>query len=185
MKRPETVTQVRSFLGLASYYRKYVKDFSKIAKPLFDLTKKNQKFAWNKDAEAAFLGLKRKSLNFKLDKIEKPAWEEICGYGLNLKFWLAKWELLEIRNNVLCLKWVERAQQARWKICVPESLVDPILWYLHDARTGAHLGIKKTYEKAKLSPSTGEICRDPLSYIYSSAKYAENAKARWPRNVIR
>ncbi|CAC5407656.1 unnamed protein product [Mytilus coruscus] len=93
-----------------------------------------------------------KILNFKLDKIEKPAWEEICGYGLNLKFWLAKWELLEIRNNVLCLKWVERAQQARWKICVPESLVDPILWYLHDARTGAHLGIKKTYEKAKLSP---------------------------------
>ncbi|CAC5407655.1 unnamed protein product [Mytilus coruscus] len=63
MKRPETVTQVRSFLGLASYYRKYVKDFSKIAKPLFDLTKKNQKFAWNKDAEAAFLGLKSRLIS--------------------------------------------------------------------------------------------------------------------------
>ncbi|CAC5416394.1 unnamed protein product [Mytilus coruscus] len=63
MKRPETVTQVRSFLGLASYYRKYVKDFSKIAKPLFGLTKKNQKFAWNKDAEAAFLGLKSRLIS--------------------------------------------------------------------------------------------------------------------------
>ncbi|CAC5363258.1 unnamed protein product [Mytilus coruscus] len=42
---------------------KYVKDFSKIAKPLFDLTKKNQKFAWNKDAEAAFLGLKSRLIS--------------------------------------------------------------------------------------------------------------------------
>jgi hypothetical protein len=46
MKRPETVTQVKSFLGLASYYRKFVKDFSKIAKPLFSLTKKEKKFIW-------------------------------------------------------------------------------------------------------------------------------------------
>ena len=104
---------------------------------------------------------------------------------MNLKFWLAKWELLEIKNNVLCLKWVEMAQQARWKICVPESLVDPILWYLHDARTGAHLGIKKTYEKAKLSPFYWRDMQGTISYIYSSAKYAENAKARWQRNVIR
>ncbi|CAC5370885.1 unnamed protein product [Mytilus coruscus] len=41
IKRPTTVTQVRSFLGLASYYRKYVKYFSKAAKPLFDLKKKD------------------------------------------------------------------------------------------------------------------------------------------------
>jgi hypothetical protein len=44
MKRPESVTEVRSFLGLCSYYRKFIKDFSKIAKPLFNLVKQDNKF---------------------------------------------------------------------------------------------------------------------------------------------
>ena len=44
LKRPETVTEVRSFLGMAGYYRRFVKDISKIAKPLTRLTKKGEKF---------------------------------------------------------------------------------------------------------------------------------------------
>jgi len=63
MKRPETVTQVKSFLGLASYYRKFVKDFSKIAKPLFNLTKKEKKFIWEEGTEAAFQELKNRLIS--------------------------------------------------------------------------------------------------------------------------
>ena len=56
--RPTNVTEVRSFLGLAGYYRRFVKDFSKLAMPLTQLTQKNVPFDWNEQREAAFQELK-------------------------------------------------------------------------------------------------------------------------------
>ena len=55
---PTTVTEVRSFLGLAGYYRKFIRDFSKIATPLTQLTKKNRPFIWDVHCEQAFAKLK-------------------------------------------------------------------------------------------------------------------------------
>ena len=49
--RPTTVTEVRIFLGLAGYYKRFVKDFSKIAAPLTRLTQKNVKFIWTDRCE--------------------------------------------------------------------------------------------------------------------------------------
>ena len=49
--RPITVTEVRSFLGLTGYYKRFVKDFSKIAAPLTRLTQKNMKFIWTDRCE--------------------------------------------------------------------------------------------------------------------------------------
>ncbi|WVZ75903.1 hypothetical protein U9M48_023922 [Paspalum notatum var. saurae] len=46
-KQPQTVTEIRSFLGFAGYYRRFIKDFSKIAKPMIALTQKNAKSIWN------------------------------------------------------------------------------------------------------------------------------------------
>lgn len=43
---PQTKKQVRSFLGFCSYYRKFVKGFSLVAKPLFSLTENLTKFVW-------------------------------------------------------------------------------------------------------------------------------------------
>jgi hypothetical protein len=43
-KPPRTMHQVRSFLGLAGYYRRFILNFSKIAKPITDLQKKEEKF---------------------------------------------------------------------------------------------------------------------------------------------
>ena len=59
-KRPKNVAEVRSFLGLAGYYRRFVKGYSKIASPLTQLTRKNQKFDWNKKCEEGFTELKRR-----------------------------------------------------------------------------------------------------------------------------
>nr|GFA17019.1 putative reverse transcriptase domain-containing protein [Tanacetum cinerariifolium] len=57
---PTTPTEIRQFLGLASYYRRFIKDFSKIAKSLTILTQKDKKFVWGKDQEMAFQILKQK-----------------------------------------------------------------------------------------------------------------------------
>ena len=52
------MTEVRSFMGLAGYYRRFVKDFSKLAVPLTQLTRKGQPFEWNSERESAFHELK-------------------------------------------------------------------------------------------------------------------------------
>ena len=72
MPRPTTVTQTRSFLGLASYYRKYVQSFSKIAKPLFDLTKKDQTFVWTDNCEESFEELKKRLTSAPILAFPKP-----------------------------------------------------------------------------------------------------------------
>ena len=51
--KPKTLTQLRGFLGLCSYYRQFVKNFSKLASPLTDLPKKGN-FGWNEAAQEAF-----------------------------------------------------------------------------------------------------------------------------------
>ncbi|GJS93691.1 putative reverse transcriptase domain-containing protein [Tanacetum coccineum] len=57
-KAPTTSSEIRSFLGLAGYYRRFIANFSKIAKPLTSLTQKNQKYVWGVEQEEAFQTLK-------------------------------------------------------------------------------------------------------------------------------
>lgn len=59
-KIPKTPTNIKSFLGLAGYYRKFIKNFSKIAKPLTDLIKKDTPFHWTEKQQIAFETLKDK-----------------------------------------------------------------------------------------------------------------------------
>jgi hypothetical protein len=53
-KPPTSVHQIRSFLGLAGYYRRFISDFSKIAKPMTELLKKGVKFLWDQKCKDAF-----------------------------------------------------------------------------------------------------------------------------------
>ncbi|GJX59334.1 hypothetical protein Tco_0290724 [Tanacetum coccineum] len=57
---PKTPTEIRQFLGLAGYYRRFIEGFSKIAKPMTKLTQKKVKFVWGDKQEAAFQLLKQK-----------------------------------------------------------------------------------------------------------------------------
>ena len=53
-ERPKSVFEIRGFLGLAGYYRRFVEDFSRLAAPMMRLTRKKVKFEWNDLCEKAF-----------------------------------------------------------------------------------------------------------------------------------
>jgi hypothetical protein len=57
---PTTVSEIRSFLGLAGYYRRFIKDFSKIAKPMMKLLEKNKAFEWTTKCQASFEELRKR-----------------------------------------------------------------------------------------------------------------------------
>ncbi|GKF33488.1 putative reverse transcriptase domain-containing protein, partial [Tanacetum coccineum] len=57
---PKRPTEIRKFLGLAGYYRRFIEGFSKIAKPVTKLTQKKVTFEWGDKQEAAFQTLKDK-----------------------------------------------------------------------------------------------------------------------------
>jgi hypothetical protein len=56
---PTTALEIRSFLGLAGYYCRFIKDFSKIAKPMTKLLEKNKAFEWTKECQASFEELRK------------------------------------------------------------------------------------------------------------------------------
>jgi hypothetical protein len=58
-KSPRSVTQIHSFLKLAGYYRRFIPNFSKIAKPMTKLLEKDAKFKWSPQCEEVFLTLKK------------------------------------------------------------------------------------------------------------------------------
>ncbi|XP_074306818.1 putative mitochondrial protein AtMg00860 [Silene latifolia] len=57
---PKNVANIQSFLGLAGYYRRFVKYFSKIARPMTAMMRKETRFRWDKSSETAFQTLKER-----------------------------------------------------------------------------------------------------------------------------
>ena len=59
-ERPKSVFEIRSFLGFAGYYRRFIEDFSRLAAPMTRLTRNEVKFEWNDLYERALQELKRR-----------------------------------------------------------------------------------------------------------------------------
>jgi hypothetical protein len=56
---PTSVGDIRSFLGLPGYYRRFIEGFSKISRPMIELLEKDRKFKWTPACEASFQELKK------------------------------------------------------------------------------------------------------------------------------
>eukprot|EP00253_Pinus_taeda_P008434 PITA_08434 len=69
---PQKVRDVRSFLGLAGYYRRFIKDFSKLTSPLFGLLAKYVEFKWSDDCQKALNELKDKLVSSPI--LRGPNW---------------------------------------------------------------------------------------------------------------
>ncbi|GBG83588.1 hypothetical protein CBR_g37309 [Chara braunii] len=70
---PKTLTEMRSFLGLANYYRKFVRNFSTIAAPLRRLLKKEAIWKWDQDCTSAFKKLKKALIEYPVLKVVDPS----------------------------------------------------------------------------------------------------------------
>ena len=73
---PTNVSEIRSFLGLGGYYRRFVEGFSRIATPLTRLTRKNAKFDQTKECERSFQELKQRSVSAPVLTIPSSS----CGF---------------------------------------------------------------------------------------------------------
>lgn len=87
IERPHSVTDIRSFIGCCSYYRKFIQNFAAIAEPLTRLTKKAEPFIWGTAQQEAFDTLKRKMTEEPVLTHFDPGKPielrtDACGYGL-------------------------------------------------------------------------------------------------------
>ena len=84
---PRNVTDVRSFMGLAGYYRRFIEGFSKVAHAITSLQKKGMKFEWTSRCEESFQRLKSLLTSAPILKVADPEKDfvvciDACGQGL-------------------------------------------------------------------------------------------------------
>lgn len=75
LAKPSNIKELQIFLGLTGYYRKFIEGYAKIAAPLFQLLKKEEKFSWNEEVNEAWEKLKQSLISFPILKqpdFEKP-----------------------------------------------------------------------------------------------------------------
>jgi len=107
---PKNVKEVQKFLGLANYYRRFIKDFAKIAAPLHVLVRKEQKWKWEKEQEEVFGRLKEvfttepvlviPDIDREM-RVEADASDYATGGVLSLKCEDGKWRLVAFISKSL------------------------------------------------------------------------------------
>nr|GEV68384.1 putative reverse transcriptase domain, ribonuclease H-like domain, aspartic peptidase domain protein [Tanacetum cinerariifolium] len=100
---PTTPTEVRQFLGLAGYYRRFIKGFSFISKPLTKLTPKIKKFEWETEAEEAFQMSKQKLCCAPILALPEGSEDFVSAYFLPVKTMDSKEKLTQLYlKEIIC-----------------------------------------------------------------------------------
>ncbi|UYV82801.1 hypothetical protein LAZ67_22000913, partial [Cordylochernes scorpioides] len=84
---PKSITDVRSFIGLCSYYRRFIENFAEKAAPLHEVLKKDNKFTWNSDQQDAFDSLKKALMSEPVlayfeEQLPTELHTDASGYGI-------------------------------------------------------------------------------------------------------
>ncbi|GJU98917.1 putative reverse transcriptase domain-containing protein [Tanacetum coccineum] len=140
---PKTPTEIRQFLGLASYYRRFIEGFSKIARPMTKLTQKSVKFDWGEKAEAAFQLLKQKLCSAPILALPEGS-ENFVVHEKNYTI-----HDLELGAVVFALKmWRHYLYDTNWILCF-EELRALIMHESHKSKYSIHPGSDKMYQDLK------------------------------------
>ena len=107
---PRNIKEVQKFLGLVNYYRRFIKDFAKIATPLYILVRKKQKWKWKKEQEEVFRKLKAMfttepvlaipDIDRKM-RVEADASDYTTGGVLSTKYEDGKWRPVAFISKLL------------------------------------------------------------------------------------
>ena len=107
---PRNIKEVQKFLGLVNYYRRFIKDFAKIATPLYILVRKKQKWKWEKEQEEVFRKLKAMfttepvlaipDIDRKM-RVEADASDYTTGGVLSTKYEDGKWRPVAFISKLL------------------------------------------------------------------------------------
>lgn len=85
--------------------------------------------------------------------LQKPSKEEVSRYSPVVKYWCARWNQLELKGGLLRYRWepARENEPVQWKVVTPRALQELVLTHLHDLKAVGHLGVEKTWERAKRS----------------------------------
>lgn len=105
----------------------------------------------------------------------KPPTSEVTNFDPECKFWYNRWEILEIYQRVLCIKWVE-IENVKLRICTPKNMRDVVMWYLHDSPVSGHLGIQRIIRKMNQSSYYWPKIREFVTDYVKSCHVCEERK---------
>nr|GEX14535.1 putative reverse transcriptase domain-containing protein [Tanacetum cinerariifolium] len=160
----KSLTEVRQFLGLASYYRRFIEGFSLIAKPLTKLTQKNKTYEWGKEEEEAFQLLKDKLCSAPILALPEGSEYFVVYCNASLKVFTDHKSLQYILDqkelNMRQRRWIELLSDYDYEIRYHPGWDKHLLLVEFSYNNSYHASIKAASFKALY----GRKCRSPVCW---------------------
>ncbi|CAG2224886.1 unnamed protein product [Mytilus edulis] len=86
-------------------------------------------------------------LKLNEENMKTPTTNYVVHFSQTTKFWISRWDLLEIKNGMLCEYWEDGPTYSRWRVCAPCEIQKYVLWQIHDSPTSGHQGINRTWQR--------------------------------------